>query len=288
MNNSERLVGNSHLLRTFIAVAECQNITHAAERLGRTQSAISVQSKTLEDMLKVALFHRTSKGMTLTADGERLLPAARGIVSELARVGLMFQDPLQGQIRVGIPDDYAESVLESVLLQFARRHPDVEVSARFGCTSRFPEAIKNNTLDVAVASVPNIKVENQIASEPNVWLASPELKLNHKDPVPLAILDRDCSWRSFATDALTKAGRSWRIAYASENFAGVKSAIRSGLAVSILPRLLKDLSMIELKKTEGFPDLPSTERGIIASDQTPQNVVAAMIDAIKSATMNLK
>jgi len=281
------MVANSHLLRTFIAVAECQNITHAAERLGRTQSAISVQSKTLEDMLRVALFHRTSKGMILTVDGERLLPVARNIVSELARVGIMFDDPLQGRIRVGIPDDYAESVLESVLLQFSRRHPNVEVSARFGCTSRFAEAIKNNTLDVAVASAPNIKAENRIASEPNVWLSSPELKINRNDPVPLAILDRDCSWRNFATDALTRVGRAWRIAYASENISGVKSAIRSGLAVSTLPRLLKDHTMIELKKADGFPDLPSTDRGIIASDSAPQDVVQAMIEAIKSATANV-
>jgi len=172
MNKSERMAGNSHLLRTFIAVAECQSVTRAAEQLGRTQSAISVQARALEDTLQVALFARQSTGMLLTAEGEKLLPVARLIVSELARIGTMFEEPLRGPIRVGIPDDYADSVLEAVLVQFAQRHPEVEVSARFGCTTRFPDAIKNNTLDVAVVSESNPNSTIRMASENNVWLAA--------------------------------------------------------------------------------------------------------------------
>lgn len=287
MNNSERMACNSHLLRTFLAIAECQNITRAAELLGRTQSAISVQAKTLEDTLGVTLFVRQSKGMTLTAEGEKLLPAAHQIVSDLTRLGTMFEDPLQGRIRVGIPDDYAESVLESVLVEFADRHPNVEVSARFGCTSQFATAIRNNQLDVAVASAPNAKKADQLVSEPNRWFASSELKIGRSDTVPLAILDRDCSWRDFATDSLTAAGRNWRIAYASENFSGVKSATRSGLAVSVLPKLLKDSTMVELGEADGFPALPSTERAIISARNAPKEITQAMIDAIKSATRQL-
>ena len=283
MNKSERMVSNSHLLRTFIAVAECNNLTRAAEQLGRTQSAISVQAKTLEDTLEVSLFVRQSKGMVLTAEGERLLPVARRIVNELTQVGMMFDDPLRGNIRVGIPDDYAESILESVLVDFARRHPKVDVTARFGCTSRFPDDIKKNLLDVAVASVSDTKA-NQITPEPNVWLASPELQIDQIDTVPLAILDRNCSWRHFASDALSAAGRDWRIAYASENFTGVKAAIRSGLAVSILPRILKDPTMVELGVKDGFPPLPATERAIISSEQAPKDIATAMISAIKTAT----
>ncbi len=287
MNKSERMACNSHLLRTFIAVAECQSITRAAEVLGRTQSAISVQSKNLEDTLEIDLFVRQSTGMLLTADGERLLPIARTIVSELTRIGTMFEEPLQGRLRVGIPDDYADSVLEAVLVQFASRHPNVEVSARFGCTSKFPAAIRKNTLDVAVVSEPGVKPENRMASQQNVWLASPDLGIDQMDTVPLAILDRDCSWRNFGSDALSAVDKDWRIAYASENFTGVKAAIRSGLALSTLPRLLKEPTMIELGEKDGFPALPSTTRGILVSEQAPADVAQAMTDAIKSATVSV-
>jgi len=287
MNKNERLVNNSHLLRTFIAVAECQSITRAAEQLGRTQSAISVQAKTLEDTLEVPLFIRQATGMLLTAEGEALLPPARRIVAELSRIGAMFEKPLQGPLRVGIPDDYADSVLEAVLVEFAHRHPKVEVTARFGCTSQFPEAIKNSTLDVAVVSNPSTKKKNRMESEENIWLASPELNLDSTVPVPLAILDRVCSWRTFGSDALTAVGREWRVAYASENFSGVKAAIRSGLAVSPLPRFLKEPTMVELGEKDGFPALPSTTRGILTSDHAPDDIVQAMADAIKTATKRL-
>jgi len=92
MNKNERMISNGHLLHSFIAVAECGSITHAANLLGRTQSAISVQTKTLEQTLGVPVFVRQSKGMVLSAAGERLLPVARQIVSDLTRVGMMFEE----------------------------------------------------------------------------------------------------------------------------------------------------------------------------------------------------
>ena len=284
MKKSERMICNSHLLRTFIAIADCQNITRAAQSLGRTQSAISVQARSLEQALEVSLFVRQSTGMTLTSEGEKLLPAARNIVAELASIGTMFEDPLKGSIRVGIPDDYADSVLESVLFEFSRRHPKVEVSARFGCTSLFPGAIKKNKLDVAVVSGTHVTAKNRIESDANVWVASESSNCNTQDTIPLAILDRNCGWRDFAPDALTSAGRQWRIAYASESFAGVKAAIRSGLAVGILPRSSKDPSMVELGKNEGFPALPPSQRGIIVSTTAPEMIAENMVDAIKTAT----
>lgn len=285
MNKSERMAGNSQLLRTFVAIAECENITHAANALGRTQSAISVQAKNLEEVLEVSLFIRQSKGMSLTKEGERLLPVARNILSELSRVGTMFEDELQGSIRVGIPDDYAESVLETVLVNFAQSHPQVEVSARFGCTSRFPDAIKKHSLDVAVVSGTQVTNKNRIAMDANVWVASPLVTRNIEDTLPLAVLDRDCGWRDFAPNALSAVGLNWKIAYASESFAGVKAAIRSGLALGILPQSSLDPDMRSWGKVKGLPALPPSDRGILVSNSAPSRIAMSMVSAIKVATM---
>ncbi|MEM8976160.1 MAG: LysR family transcriptional regulator, partial [Pseudomonadota bacterium] len=268
-------------------VAECQNLTIAADSLGRTQSAISVQTKKLEDALEVRLFDRQARGMLLTAEGERLLPVARRIISELTRIGTLFDDPLKGHVRVGIPDDYAEAVLEHALVEFSRRHPMVEISARFGCTSEFPAAIRKKKLDVAVVSGSDAALADRISSERNIWVANTELDYAANAPVPLAVLDRHaCSWRHFGSDALDACGKSWRIAYTSESFAGLKSAIRSGLAVSVLPRSLADASMIELTEDDGFPVLPPTERGILVNKSAAPEVAQAMVTAIKTATLN--
>ncbi len=285
MNKSDFMTCNSHLLRTFITVAETQNITRSAEILGRTQSAISVQSRKLEDALGVPLFLRESKGISLTREGKRLLPIAQHAIAELHKIGHLFDQPLRGSIRVGIPDDYADSVLESILLQFAQQHPEVEVTARFGCTSKFPDAIKKHALDVAVVSDTNSTTAHSMESEKNVWLASANINLKKLDVVPLAILDRDCSWRNFGSDALSAAGMKWRIAYSAETFAGVKAAIRSGLAISVLPRRLKDSHMIELGKKQGFPLLPPTSRAIIVSAQAPSDIAEAMTEAIVISTV---
>lgn len=285
MNKQERLARSSDLLRTFVAVADCENITHAAEVLGRTQSAISVQTRKLEDTLEVRLFDRQARGMVLTADGEKLLPVARNIIADLSRVGMLFEDPLQGRLTVGIPDDYTETVLETVLFDFARRHPLVEISARFGCTSEFPTAIRRGTLDVAVVSDADVPRNNRITSEYNLWAAAAGFALEEGETVPLAILDRrNCAWRCFASDALDAAGRPWRSAYASESFAGVRAAIRSGLAVGALPRSLMEPSMRELTEAEGFPPLPATERGILTSKKAPPDIAQAMVEAIRTAT----
>ncbi len=289
MNKEERLTRSSDLLRTFVAVANCENITHAADVLGRTQSAISVQTRKLEDTLEVRLFDRQARGMVLTEAGEKLLPVARNIMSELSRIGALFQEPLKGRLRVGIPDDYTETVLEKVLVDFAQRHPGVEVSARFGCTSEFPDAIRRGALDVAVVSEADVPRGSRIASEYNLWAAAPGFTCDLDRPVPLAILDRhDCSWRRFGSDALDAAGRKWRLAYASESFAGVKAAIRSGLAVGVLPRSLMEPSMRELRQADGFPPLPETERGILTSDKAPRDIAQAMADAIRSATVSVR
>ncbi|MEM9355224.1 MAG: LysR family transcriptional regulator [Pseudomonadota bacterium] len=285
MNKIERLTKSSDLLRTFVAVAECQNITLAADSLGRTQSAISVQTKKLEEALEVRLFDRQARGMLLTAEGERLLPVARRIISELSSIGALFDDPLKGRVRVGIPDDYAEAVLEHALVEFSRRHPMVEISARFGCTSEFPTAIRKRKLDVAVVSGNDTALADRIPSERNIWVASTKFDCKSDTPVPLAVLERHaCSWRHFGSDALDACGRSWRIAYASESFAGLKSAIRSGLAISVLPRSLTDASMVELTEDDGFPVLQQTERGILINKSAAKEVTQAMVAAIKTAT----
>lgn len=283
MNKDERLTKSSDLLRTFVIVADCQNITHAADVLGRTQSAISVQTRKLEDMLEVRLFERQARGMILTQEGEKLLPAARRIVSELLSISSLFERPLYGKLRVGIPDDFAETVLEHVLVRFSERHPLVEVSAQCGCTSAFPDAVRRGALDLAVVSSTEAPDDARIWSEPNAWARLSSLSVDREEPVPLAILDRPgCSWRRFATDALDAVGRAWRPAYASESFGGVKAAIRSGLAVGVLPRSLMEQSMSELSEADGFPPLPATSRSIITSQQASDEICRAMVEVIRA------
>lgn len=283
MQENELNVPSSEHLITFLTVSECLNVTHAADRLGRTQSAISVQIRKLEEFLDTRLFERQSRGMVLTDDGCKLIPVAKRAVGELQRVGALFRQKLEGRIRVGIPDDYSESILEKVVTEFAQRHPAVEIFTRSGCTSKFPEAIRRMELDMAVHSGPDIDDADVIAEEKNVWAAADTFEFDQNAPVPLALLIRECAWRTIPTDALDKAKIDWKVAYASENFTSIKAAIRAGLAIGVLPTCLVETGMRLLDRREGFPPLPVSRRGLIIGNHAPSALAEAMTNAIQFA-----
>ena len=280
MNKIDGLGPNSELLRTFCAVAECGNVTQAASVLSRTQSAISVQLGKLESHLSVVLFERLARGVTLTDEGRKLLPIARKALFEIDRAGALFLSPLEGKIRVGIPDDYNETILEKALAQFCKRHGHVEVSVRSGCTASFPDAIRNNELDLAIYTAGPIASNDAFFSEPTVWVAGLDFTVPEEGPLPLAIFDRHCWWRDVPTNALDKVNREWRIAYLSENFASVKAAIRAGLAIGILAKSAVEDSMQALTRNEGFPSLPESSLQLLKNRKAASDIVLEMESAI--------
>ena len=143
----------------------------AAGVIGRTQSAVSLQIQKLEGVFAVKLFARGSRGVLLTDEGERLLPPARKALAEIDRIGVLFSDPLAGRIRVGIPDDYTETILERALAQFAARYGEVEVFVRSGCTAGFADALRRRELDLAICSAGPVDPQEAFFSEPTVWAA---------------------------------------------------------------------------------------------------------------------
>lgn len=282
MNRNERLPLNSDLLRSFVTIAESGNLTVAAGRLHRTQSAISVQLRNLEADLGVTLFARTPKGMVLTDEGDRLLPKAKSILSALKDASALFETPLTGRIRIGIPDDFDDTVLEGTLVDFSRRHPGVDVVATSGCTSGFPAAIRNGTLDLAVYSGPENDTGETLAVETTVWAAGRTARLATNAPVPLAILDRGCWWRDLPVKALEGQGRDYTVAFKSASFGSLRAAIRAGFAVGVLPQSCVTESVRVLSKAEGFPSLPKSRRSILIRPGAAQELTSAMADAIRN------
>ena len=283
MKNYHRSGPSSELLRTFCAVADIGSVTQAASALSRTQSAISVQLRKLEAELSVSLFERLARGVVLTDDGKKLLPVAQKVLAEIDKAGLLFTTPLQGAIRVGIPDDYTETILEQALAQFCSRHSAVEIFVKSGCTAGFPEAINKGELDLAVYSAGPIASGDAFFSEPTVWAASAEFLPDVNVPVPLAVFDRHCWWRDIGSEALEQAGRSWRVACLSESFASIKSSIRAGLAVGTLAESAVDASMQVLGPRQGFPELPPTSLALLKSPNAGSDIVREMEKAILGA-----
>lgn len=283
MNKNERNILSSEFLRTFVAIADCGNLTVAAERLHRTQSAISVQLRKLEENLCVTLFERTPKGMVLSDAGIKLLPKARHILAELKQTSGLFENPLKGQVRLGIPDDFNDVMLEHILTEFAFAHPGVQVEAVSGCTSRYPAAVNDDEMDIAVCTNLNDDVGEPLSKEKIVWAAKKGIRITDDKQVSLAILDRSCWWRDLPIDALNSIGRDYKIAFRSSNFSSLRAAIQAGFAIGILPASTVGENMIVLSKADGFPELPISRRSILVGDNISKILAGAMIEAIKNA-----
>lgn len=280
MNEIEHNVIGSDLLRSFLIIAETGKLTQAAHRLGRTQSAISVQLRNLEDHLGTTLFERSTQGMTLTNAGERFLPRAQATLSQLQDLGRMFDAPLQGRLRIGIPDDYEGRILTQALARFIRLHPDVDVTALSGCTTSYPEALRNGHLDMAVCSGPEPLGNMHISTEQAVWATAKDARIDTMTPLPLAVLDRACWWKSIPTNALREADRDFRIAFRTESFGSLVSALKAGFAVGVLPAscLTKDLRI--LGAPQKLPKLPRFRRSILFSQSEPDRIARSMAQII--------
>lgn len=283
MKKTERPFTDSTLLRAFVEIAECGNLTLAASRLNRSQSAISVQIRKLETELNTSLFVRDGKGMSLSANGEKLLPVARRVLAELYKVRSLFDTPLNGRIRVGIPDDFDEGVLERTLADFTQTNPGVEVLATSGCTAGFPNAIDRGDLDIAVYSGPDIVPGGAFREQKPVWVSNKAMSLAPSDPVPLALINHGCWMGDLPKTALEQHGRSYHIAFECSGIMSLKAAIRAGFAIGILYESNVEPDMKVLSATDGFPRLPTANRSIMIRHDAPRDLTRAMADAIRRA-----
>lgn len=289
MNENDQSMAtlDSDLLRSFIVVARHGNVTRAARALHKTQSAVSVQIRQLEERLRVALFAREARGVTLTEAGETLLQSAEPIVRQLDQVAAAFaQTPVTGVVRVGIPDEYGSSILPEVLAAFAARHPQVQVSVRCGLSVDFDELVEQGELDLAVTTSdhpPAKGAARVLLAEETFWVCRKTFPLVAGQAVPLALFERSCWWRDAAVAALRGAEQPFRVAYSSDSVAGVKAAIASGLAAGMIARSTLEPGMRILKPEEGFPELPVSYLLLLQGGSGDKPAVAAMSEAIVSA-----
>ena len=287
MNQIERYTPHldSESLKYFEMVARCGNVTRAAEQLHRTQSAVSVQIRKLEQDLGQSLFVREPRGMSLTPAGERLLASSKPILALLEQAAAaMVADPLEGRVRVGIPDDYGPDLLATILADFASLHPNVEVNITCGFSATFSEQVANGELDLAVYAGEVDEGRGEILmTEQTVWATGRSSAIDVDEPVPLALFDRACWWRDAVLEALSSAGMNYRLAYTSESVAGVKAAISAGLATGILARSTVEPSMRILGAADGMPPLPASNLIMLKYKDAPDGPTEAMMQAIRRA-----
>ncbi|HEY2756867.1 MAG TPA: LysR substrate-binding domain-containing protein [Pseudolabrys sp.] len=276
-------------LRTFIAIAETGSFTKAADVVNKTQSAVSMQMKRLEERLERQIFARDGRASKLTEDGQRLLDYARRIVKLNVETLAAFSDEeLSGRVRLGVPDDYADRYLPEIMARFGRVYPGVELTVICEPSIDLLERIDANEIDLAI--VTNCQSKRAVETfrrERLLWVTSNRHPTHSEVPLPLALGRPTCSWRRTAIDRLEAAGRPYRVLYSSSNAGAVAAAVLSGLAVSVLAESGLRPGMRVLTAADGFPELPPCHVGLVRNAHESSTLANALAEHIVSSLDNL-
>ena len=248
------------LLQAFVAVAEHRSFTRAAVALNRTQSAVSMQVKRLEERLQAELFHRTKTNVDLSAAGEGLLGYARRILSlNEEAVGRVREQNIEGRVRLGVMDDYGTLIVPPLLAGFVANFPLIHIEMETGLTSTMTDRL-GEAYDLVIAMHPEGRTEGELLRmEQAVWATSSEHRVEQLDPLPVALYPQGCLFRSWAMQALDAANRSWRLAFVSHSLAAVEAIAAQGLAVTVVKAGTFPPTLRRLTARDGMPPLPKAQ-----------------------------
>jgi DNA-binding transcriptional LysR family regulator len=221
-------------LRTLVVANDLGGYGQAAERLGRTPSAVSLQMKRLQEDVGVELFRKRGRGLALTEAGELTLACAREMLALNDHLlGRLKGKALAGQARLGCSQDFADTVLPSVLSQFSRLYPLVQIELRIEGNAVLADAVEKGELDVALTVGQADRRGAQVVGEvPLVWIAGEGYVRRDSEPLPLLLLGPQCVFRKEALARLDRAGLAWRIAALSPSLAGLWASAQGHLGVT--------------------------------------------------------
>jgi len=293
------------VLRSFSTGVALGSYARAADRLGRSTSAVSAQLKKLESQAGTALFRKVGRGLELTDAGETLLAYAHRLLALNDEAGAAMRGvDLQGWVRLGLQEDFGETLLPAVLGRFARAHPKVRVEACVARSSELRERLELGKLDLALAwdagDQPVSPHAQRVARLPLQWIGPADAAMrdapwwkerergagrggaqaarrSSKEPLPLVLLDAPCPLRAIATEALDRAGVPWRHAFASSSLAALWAATSAGLGLSVrtpfgLPRQVRAIDRTLI----GLPALPQMSLSLYRAQAQPEAPAARL------------
>jgi len=220
------------LLATFVAIADCGGFAHAAKRVRRSQSAISLQMQRLESMAGAALFKRAGRRMQITDAGDVLLNRARKLLAlNDETLHALRGTAVDGSVRLGAPTDVAEDLLPDILREFRAAHAAVGLEVVVDRSNDLVRAFRAGSLDLAIA-LGETTDAHVLGMQKVVWIAARDFKLDPGQPVPLILLDAPCMFRELAINALDERRVPWRIVYSTSSLSGLRAAVKAGFGIT--------------------------------------------------------
>jgi DNA-binding transcriptional LysR family regulator len=269
------------VLRTLVLAVDLGGFARAARRVGRTQSAVSLQMRRLEACAGQPLFTRAGRSFAITAAGELVLGYARRLLAlndeALAAVrGTRLASP----VRLGLLPDLAETWLPPILARFARTHPTARLEAQVDRGLAMLDALDRGRLDLALVFDADRPGATRLVELPMAWIARRGTRWPPDGVLPLVLLEAPCAFRTAALAALDRAGIRWHVAFTSQSLNGIWAAVGAGLGVTVrtpvgIPRGLEVLAPAA-GRVAGPPALPSIALWLHESPTTASPLVAEL------------
>ncbi|KQN74415.1 hypothetical protein ASE94_20095 [Devosia sp. Leaf64] len=277
-------------LQSFCAIADCGSFTEAARRVNKTQSAVSMQIKRLEERLGHSLLTRDGRTVALTHHGEVLYERARKMLRTNAEILDHFNDgDLAGSIRFGVPDDYAVRLLPVILSSFQRTHPKIVVDVSCMASEHLLEGMRAGRYDLIVFTQGTEQNFGELfRTEKMFWVASHGGRALASEPIAIACGPQYCIWRKDAMDALERSNTDYRIAYTSSNATAISSAVLSDLAIGFLPESALQPGMRVVSDNRGLPPLPDAQMALMRGSHAYGGIYDALATHIVQSMGNLE
>ncbi|WP_434722821.1 LysR family transcriptional regulator [Mesorhizobium sp. RIZ17] len=269
------------LLRAFVTIIDLRGYTRAGERLGRTQPAISLQMKKLQDLLGVSLFAKEG-GTQLTEQGELVAGYARQILTLNDEMMLKLSNrESTGKLRLGIPNDYADHFLPKLMASFARDGSDITFDVVCDISHNLLESMRRGQYDIVVAMTPDGPAEGALMTwkEQLAWIGAAGhgdgLAENHeKGPLRIVCYPEGCLYRRNMLTALQRDGRSFEIVYTSPSLSGLEAAVGAGFGMTVLARRIVPSALRIVEPAAHLPRLADVVVGIYVSADRKRSAVA--------------
>ena len=270
-------------LRAFTTVVDVGGFTQAGRLLGRSQPTISLQIKRLEEQIGALLFVRKGKVLELTSSGSRLRKYALEILALNDAIIKDFKQPaLTGRVSLGIPSEFATTLLPKILGLFTQSHPSVNLEIKCALSKELLSQ-KRSEYDLILAL--DEKIFNKAASflrqEELVWVGDPNHDVIAKQPLNLVLAPEPCIYRARALERLEATGQSSKITYTNNDLAGIQTAIQEGLGVTILAKSTVPQSMKILRNPVKYPSLGSVGIHLHYDRKTANGALRRLVEYIR-------
>jgi DNA-binding transcriptional LysR family regulator len=278
------------LLRAFIAVAETGSFTAAAKVIARSQSAVSQKIIRLEEILGFRVFERTSRALTLTLDGERLLVGARKMMVHFDTFMREIKEPATvNLLRLGISENLVPTQLPKLLSRFSTLYPDLQLELTTGLSNDLLTDYEAGRLDVVIAKRkinPDAQRGRIIWREPLVWIAAKDYEIEASRPVRLVMMRPPCAYRAIMIEAMASVRREWTSACLASSLIGVQAAVAGGLGITALGTSFLQDGMRILEPSEKLPTLPTTEVAVIGDEARNQHLLQPLVSLLTEGLMS--